>query len=104
MEVSQATYLSALEDFNKLQRRAAMERLWNGVTGKSNELLSYDDVSRQLKIKGRSSTGIQDVPLDAIVGSVGRYSDFTRNFLPKHSVSQDRWARVRTIEKLRLAA
>ena len=95
MEVSQATYLSALEDFNKLQRRAAMERLWNGVTGKSNELLSYDDVSRQLKIKGRSSTGIQNVPLDAIVGSVGRYSDFTRNFLPKHSVSQDRWARVR---------
>ena len=95
MEVSQATYFSALEDFNKLQRRAAMERLWNGVTGKSNELLSYDDVSRQLKIKGRSSTGIQNVPLDAIVGSVGRYNDFTRNFLPKHDSSQDRWARVR---------
>lgn len=72
-----------------------MERLWNGFTGKSDELLSYDEVSRQLKIKGRSSSGIQDVPLDAIVGSVGRYNDFTRNFLPKHGGSQERWARVR---------
>ena len=74
-----------------------MERLWNSVTGKSNELLSYDDVSRQLKIKGRSSTGIQNVPLDAIVGSVGRYSDFTRNFLPKRGNSQERWAKVRAL-------
>ena len=95
MEVPQSTYYSALEDFNRLQRRAAMERLWNGLTGKSNELLSYDDVSRQLKIKGRSSSGIQNVPLDAIVGSVGRYNDFTRNFLPKHGGNQVRWARVR---------
>ena len=95
MEVPQSTYYSALEDFNRLQRRAAMERLWNGLTAKSNELLSYDDVSRQLKIKGRSSSGIQNVPLDAIVGSVGRYNDFTRNFLPKHGGNQVRWARVR---------
>lgn len=95
MEVSHSGYFSALEDFNKLHRRAALERLWNGVTGKSNELLSYEEVSRQLKITGRSASGIQDVPLDAIVGSVGRYNDFTRNFLPKHGSSQDRWARVR---------
>ena len=31
-------------------------------------------------------------PLDAIVGSVGRYQDFTRTFLPKHDSDQDRWA------------
>lgn len=72
-----------------------MQRLWNGVTGKTDGLLSYDEVSRQLKIKGRSSSGIRDIPLSAIVGSVGRYSDFTRNFLPKHNANQERWARVR---------
>lgn len=95
MDTPRISYHSALEDFSKLQRRAALERLWNGVTGKSNELLSYEDVSRRLKIKGRSSGGVRDIPLDAIVGSVGRYNDFTRNFLPKHAGSQERWARVR---------
>ncbi|MEZ4770705.1 MAG: universal stress protein [Caldilineales bacterium] len=95
MEVSRSQYFSALEDFNRLQRRAAMERLWNGFTGKSDELLSYDEVARQLRAKGRSSSGIQDIPLDAVVGSVGRYNDFTRSFLPKHGSTQERWARVR---------
>ena len=32
--------------------------------------------------------------MDAIVGSVGRYHDFTRKFLPKSSINEDRWARV----------
>ncbi len=96
MEVQRSAYLSALDDFDRLHRRAAMERLWKGVSGQqSDELLSYEDVSRQLKITGRAASGMQDIPLDAIVGSVGRYQDFTRNFLPKRSAGRERWARVR---------
>lgn len=73
-----------------------MERLWKGVSGQqSDELLSYEEVSRRLKVTGRAASGIQDIPLDAIVGSVGRYQDFTRNFLPKHNTGRERWARVR---------
>lgn len=73
-----------------------MERLWAGVRGqRSDELLSYEDVSRRLKVTGRAASGVQDIPLAAIVGSVGRYQDFTRNFLPKHSTGRERWARVR---------
>ena len=34
------------------------------------------------------------VPLNKIVGSVGRYRDFTREFLPKGSISQERWRAV----------
>ena len=33
---------------------------------------------------------------DAIVGSVGRYADFTRSFLPRRESSARRWAAVRT--------
>ncbi len=34
------------------------------------------------------------VPLDRIVGSVGRYKDFTRDFFPKSTSMAERWARV----------
>jgi nucleotide-binding universal stress UspA family protein len=96
METQRSAYLSALEDFDRLHRRAAMERLWKGVKGQqSDELLSYEEVSRRLKVTGRAASGVQDIPLDAIVGSVGRYQDFTRNFLPKRSTGRERWARVR---------
>jgi nucleotide-binding universal stress UspA family protein len=96
METQRSAYLSALDDFDRLHRQAAMERLWGGMRGqRSDELLSYEDVSRRLRITGRASSGVQDIPLDAIVGSVGRYQDFTRNFLPKRSAGRERWARVR---------
>ena len=39
-------------------------------------------------------SGVQDVPLDNIVGSVGRYKDFTATFLPKKSNMRERWSRI----------
>lgn len=38
--------------------------------------------------------GIKQVPLDAIVGSVGRYKNFTRKFLPLTNSVQERWVAV----------
>ena len=35
--------------------------------------------------------------MDAIVGSVGRYTDFTRTFLPRNSNDQQRWANVKAV-------
>lgn len=94
-EPTSNSFISALDDFDRLHWRATWESLWNGLRGRSNELLSYEDVSRQLKITGRADSGVQDIPLDAIVGSVGRYNDFTRSFLPKQPSGRERWARVR---------
>jgi hypothetical protein len=34
-----------------------------------------------------------------IVGSVGRYQDFTRSFLPKRSVNRDRWKRINALAR-----
>ncbi|NEX20982.1 universal stress protein [Thiorhodococcus mannitoliphagus] len=36
-----------------------------------------------------------DIPLNAIVGSSGRYKEFTRDFLPGKTVDADRWIRVK---------
>ncbi|HEY3474269.1 MAG TPA: universal stress protein, partial [Anaerolineales bacterium] len=49
----------------------------------------------KLKLRIRTERGLQNIPLDAIVGSVGRYTDFTRTFLPRRAEDQERWTGVR---------
>jgi len=90
-------YQSALTDFQNARRKAALRELVARLTGKPNELLSYDEVAQKLKLHARYERGIQEIPLDAIVGSVGRYSDFTRDFLPRKDETQRRWAQIRAM-------
>ncbi|MBU0491618.1 MAG: universal stress protein [Chloroflexi bacterium] len=86
----------ALRDFQAARRRAALEAIMARLTGKSTDLLSYEDVRQKLHARECAAKTLQDIPLDAIVGSVGRYNDFTRNFLPRQDSDQDRWTRVQT--------
>lgn len=91
------SYESAVRDFTDARKREAFRRIINRITGESDELLSYNEVRRQMLnddgalIEG----GVQEIPLESIVGSVGRYKDFTRDFLPKRDSDKERWARVR---------
>lgn len=87
-------YQSSLLDFQRARRRANLEQIMARMTGKSADLLSYDDVREKLRARGGASRGLHDIPLDAIVGSVGRYNDFSRSFLPRQTVDAKRWAGV----------
>jgi len=89
-------YRAAIYDFQSARQRAAVQEILARVTGKSNQLLSYDDVAEKLKLRARTERGVQHIPLDAIVGSVGRNTDFTRTFLPRRAGDQERWANVKT--------
>jgi nucleotide-binding universal stress UspA family protein len=86
----------AIEDFRRLRRWAALQEIIAGLTGQSTNLLSYDDIRQRFRVSNGSFRGLQEVPLAAIVGSVSRYNDFTRNFLPRGSTDEERWARVKT--------
>lgn len=88
-------YHVAIYDFQSAHLRAKLQGVLARITGRSNELLSYEDVASKLKLQGRSDRGLQMIPVDAIVGSVGRYSDFTRTFLPRRLTDQQRWAGVK---------
>ena len=85
---------SAVKDFRRARRQAQLERVMARLTGDSTELLNYEDVRQKLKGSRTTSRGLRDIPIDAIVGSVGRYTDFTRSFLPRQDEDQTRWARV----------
>jgi nucleotide-binding universal stress UspA family protein len=97
MTEQNARSLAAVHDFHRARSRAAMEAIMARLTGKSADLLSYEDVRRKLKAKGRVAQRLEEIPLDAIVGSVGRYNDFTRSFLPRQDSDQERWARVHVV-------
>lgn len=85
----------AIQDFQSARQKAGMQEILARLRGKSNQLLSYDDVADKLQLRARSERGTRTIPLDAIVGSVGRYTDFTRTFLPRRANDQERWARVK---------
>jgi uncharacterized ParB-like nuclease family protein len=85
----------ALQDFQRARHQAVMEALVGRLRGRSLELLSFHEVADMLKVRGRSVRGVQEIPLAAIVGSVGRYNDFSRSFLPRNDADAQRWAGVR---------
>jgi nucleotide-binding universal stress UspA family protein len=88
------SFYSAIMDFRRARRKAERERLAALLRGKSADLLAFEEVRRLLKGKTGQYLGLKDIPLDAIVGSVGRYNDFTRSFLPLQDETEQRWARV----------
>ncbi|MBK9053775.1 MAG: hypothetical protein IPL78_23580 [Chloroflexi bacterium] len=86
---------SAVDDFHRARRQIAIEKIMAFFTGLSLDLLSYEEVRRQLRTSGQIERGLQEIPLDAVVGSVGRYRDFTRTFLPRNESDAGRWAQVK---------
>jgi nucleotide-binding universal stress UspA family protein len=85
----------AINDFQAARLKAGIQEVLARITGKSTKLLSYEEVAEKLKLRIRVERGVQHIPLDAIVGSVGRYTDFTRTFLPRSDKDQERWSHVK---------
>lgn len=90
------TYRQALDDFRRARSKAAMQRFWAGIRGRSLDLLPYDEISTKLRAVSRTDRGIKQVPLKDIIGSVNRIQDFDRNFLPLRDDDIYRWAGVKT--------
>jgi hypothetical protein len=66
---------------------------WRGIP---NDLLSYD-VVRQLRPRSERYRGVQSIPVEGIIGSVDRYREFDRAFLPKAVHLTDRWVTIRRL-------
>lgn len=95
MDNPSSYYQLAMQDFHQARRRAFLEEVVANLTGRSAELLSYEEVRQKLRARGVKKTELKEIALDAIIGSVGRYSDFTRSFLPRRDSDAHRWARVK---------
>lgn len=80
--------------FDKARRQALIQKILAIVSHRSADLLPFEEVRRRLRGTQEIRRGLQEIPLDKIVGSVGRYRDFTRTFLPRNAAVAERWKRL----------
>jgi len=59
-----------------------------------NKLLAFDEILKHLSIKRQYDAGIQEIEIEAIIGSVNRYTDFDNAFLPRQKYTRSRWERI----------
>ncbi|HMU91686.1 MAG TPA: hypothetical protein PKE35_01260 [Anaerolineales bacterium] len=57
-------------------------------------LLSYDDVKEKLHIGGPIYRGVKTIRVEQIAGSLNRYHEFDRAFLPREDQLASRWQKV----------
>lgn len=81
-------------DFARARSRAFLRDIRSLLSGRAQRLLSYDEVKERLRIGGPLHRGIRTVEIARIVGSVNRYGDFDRTFLPRNNRLAARWQNV----------
>jgi hypothetical protein len=81
-------------DFSRARFKAFLNHVWAAVSGQPTTLLSYDEIKEKLHVGGPIYRGIQTVRVDQIVGSLNRYHQFDRAFLPVEDRIAARWQSV----------
>lgn len=84
----------ANEDFERAFLKGFWRKVTRWLTRESNDLLPFDAVKDRLPIQGQHYLGLRQVPIDQVVGSMGRYRDFDRAFLPLQKRTKERWISI----------
>ncbi|MGB3306435.1 MAG: hypothetical protein WBA63_09650 [Thermomicrobiales bacterium] len=81
-------------DFDRARQKAFLHDLVATATGRQNDLVPFHEIRKRLSPEGESYRGLQTVPISQIVGSMDRFQDFDRTFLPRKKHTQNRWKNV----------
>ena len=83
-------------DFSRAHRKAMLRqvRIRMQRDNASEGLLCFDDLRKIPGAVGRIYRGLRTVPLRQIGGSVGRCSEFDRDFMPAKANVEERWKRI----------
>lgn len=87
----------AHSEFSRARRQADREQLSARLRGRDATLLPFETIRRNLRQQSPLYRGLHEVPLDQIIGSVGRYSEMTRQFLPLNDALRERWVKMAEI-------
>ena len=81
-------------DFSRARFKAFLNGVWATLSGQPNRLLSYDEIKEKLHIGGPIYRGVQTERVEQIAGSLNRYHQFDREFLPTQDDTSSRWMSV----------
>lgn len=89
--------LQGNEAFSSARRAATRAELLSRLAGRDNSLLAFEQIRAELRRQNAFYQGVQQVPLSQIAGSVGRYHEFNRHFMPLNDSLRDRWIKIRDL-------
>ena len=85
------------KDFSLARRKALVRRMRSRLQRDNTSggmLLCFDEIRKIPGALGRIDRGLRTVPISLIGGSVGRCSEFDRDFMPAKESVGERWKRV----------
>ena len=84
------------KDFSLARRKALLGRIGARLRGgaASDGLLCFDDLRKIPGAMGGIHRGLRTVSVAQIGGSVGRCSEFDRDFMPTRASVKERWKRI----------
>lgn len=99
IDLETQVYINSESEFNYLRLRGFLDRVLGFITGHNMHLLSFTEIVDKLRLRESIYRGLQDIPIAHIVGSTGRYNEFTRHFFPYSLDKRDkeRWRKIYTL-------
>ncbi len=92
-------YLSSSRQFSRSDfSRAYMKGFWRSIFSlirkTDNRLLPFDEVMHYIPLRGKHYLGTKEIETSKIIGTVNRFHDFDRAFLPRQTNTRSRWESV----------
>ncbi|MDD2232303.1 MAG: transcriptional regulator [Sphaerochaetaceae bacterium] len=81
-------------DFQKALNRAKVQSVLSRFKGANPELLSFYTVTNLIHPKNECYVGLRPIKISDIIGSEGRYNDFSSAFFPKRRELKNRWESI----------
>jgi hypothetical protein len=81
------------DKFSVLRMNALRDSLWAKLIGKNTKLAIFPEEAPR-KSPNRKFIGMEEIPIEKIVGTIGRAKDFDHKFRPLKSSLRDRWVNV----------
>lgn len=85
---------SSRQDFSKAYWKGFWQSILHWLRRSDNQLLPFDEVRKRIPMRGQFYRGLQQIPTEKIVGSVNRFHDFDRAFLPRQTHTRGRWESI----------
>ena len=89
--------MESQQAWSKARRSVVVQRVLCAIQGCSLDLIPFDEARQLLHLNQKICRGLDEIELDKIRGSVGRYHDFTSAFLPRRDNLRQRWQRVKAV-------
>jgi hypothetical protein len=91
---NEQSWSTARQDFSHAYRKGFFHAIVAWIQHLNNDLIPYDEVRKRIPMRGQHYLGLQQIETDKIVGSVSRFNDFDRAFLPRQTHTRSRWESI----------